>query len=568
MKKKKLISLIIGIAMIVSSFVCFLVLNIPTVSEATVSFDSKYKDADVVLKGSYWEVDNSEYAVLICPGYSCDRQKWRPMANLLVSNGFTTMSFDYSGQGASLGQIGFDNAKTDAIPVPIDDAIEFLHSKSGIAYDHIILLGHSMGGRSIMRLLYDYNSLEAITKVSKKELNSVIVFSPEVNYNFNAQASLFAGTSDANESPWDTYNATYTKGTNVYIFGSTADDTVREEDCLDMFEHIGGLNVPESGKWFSKQVNEVGSTICVGITGGVLHSYQMYAASFGSFLNEALTDITGHASTYPSWSFHFVYVGWFLALAGILLTLLALNMSSEWVVTDSIPSLINIKQFLLRKLLLWLPGILIAFLVCCVCVVMPFGSPVMNIPYMCFIAGYGLLMFFLYKKGKVKGTEGTIPKISFKITKSKKSVIVCAIICVAICFFVWYVLRSTMYRLIPFNFRLFWVVFATILMSFGYFVSGCETDMLESAGATKVQKFLYNLVQYVPLFLFVSFYLIIGSYSGLIGQAQNMVLMYIFCIPIGNYIKKQTGNRLYGALSSAFLFQTLMITSAALISFF
>lgn len=109
---------------------------------------------------------------------------------------------------------------------------------------------------------------------------------------------------------------------------------------------------------------------------------------------------------------------------------------------------------------------------------------------------------------------------------------------------------------------------ATVLMAVGYYVSGCETDMLDHAGAGTGVKVLYNLITYVPLFLLIGFYLMLRSYSGLIGQVKNMILMYLFCIPLGKYIRKKTGSRLYGAVLTAFLFRTLMITSAALISMF
>lgn len=72
----------------------------------------------------------------------------------------------------------------------------------------------------------------------------------------------------------------------------------------------------------------------------------------------------------------------------------------------------------------------------------------------------------------------------------------------------------------------------------------------------------------MALFLLVLFYLVIGSYSGLIGQVQNMILLYVFCIPLGDYIRKKSGSRIAGAFVSGLIFQTLMITSAALIAMF
>lgn len=566
MKKKVLI--VAGAVCLLMAVVCCFILDLPTFSMKTVSFSSTYKDKAVILKASYREVEGAEYGVLICPGYSCDRQKWRPMANLFAKNGYTVMSFDYSGQGASFGTIGFDNAKTDAIPVQINDAIEKLHEISGIDYSHIILVGHSMGGRAILRLLYDYNEEDAVTTVTKHDIPAAILLSPEVNYNYNAQASLFAGTSDSTSYPWINYSAKSIAGTKVYLYGSTGDDIVSDRDVLQIYKHIGAdeASVPQSGKFFNITDNVNGTEISVGITSGVLHSYIMYSPKFAAYVNSALTNITGERAIYNSDLFRLVYLSWILGLAGLLLLLLGLNYGLKWEHSDSVPVLRDCKKYLLRKLLLWLPAAVVAFVICCITVVCPFGSPVMNTPYMCFIAGYGLTMLVAYKKGQFKGVEGKLPKISLNLRADRKTILSAAGIAIVICFSVWFILRATMYRLIPMNMRLFWVLFATVLMTVGYYVSGVEQDMLENFGADLKVKLIYNMIQYVPLFLLVIFYMVLKSYSGMIGQIQNMLLMYIFCIPLGNYLKKKTGNRILGAVVSAFLFQTLMITSAALIA--
>lgn len=557
-----------GIICLVVTFALIFTLGMPTINEKRISFSSTYKDEPVTLKGSYYEADGAEYAALICPGYSCDRQKWRPMANVFAKNGISVMTFDYAGQGASSDTIGFDNAKTDSIPAEIGDAIEKLHSVSGIDYDHIILVGHSMGGRAILRLLYDYNDPKAETTVTKRDIGNVILMSPEVNYNYNAQASLFAGTSDDAEEPWHSYNEALTEGTNIYLYGSTADDIVSEGDIYAIFNHIGGKDTPAGGKWSSTQVNGVGSKITVGVTSGVLHSYMMYSPRCTALVNSAIEDITGKASTFSPAEISFVYISWIAGLIGLALVFISLK--SEKNVTDEaeLPVITDSKKFLLRKLIMWLPGLVAAFIICCVCVAMPFGSPVMNIPYMCCIAGYGLVMIFAYRKGRFKGTEGKLPKLNIKSLADGKTSLIIAGLTIALSFYVWFILRGTMYRLIPINARLFWVIFATILMAAGYYVSGCENDMLKKSGVTAKTVILYNLIQYIALFLLIAFYLVIKSYSGVIGQAQNMVFMYVFCVPLGDYIRRKTGNRFIGAAVSAFSFQTFMITSAALISFF
>ncbi len=563
----------------------FILLNLPTFHEEVFTFDSDYKGKPVVLEASYYEAPDAEYAVLICPGYSCDRQKWRPMANLFVEDGLSVMTFDYAGQGASKGTIGFDNAKTDAIPKEIDDAAAMLHEISGIDYDHMILMGHSMGGRAILRLLYDYNDPTAETEVTPKDINSVILFSPEVNYEFSAQASLFAGTSDAEDPIWSGFGADSIGMTNLFIYGSTADDIVSESDVLTIYSRVSGEKCPDKGKYEAVTANEMGTITGVGVTGGVLHSYQMYSPKFGRFANEALRIIDdGIPAEYGSWHFSLIYCGWAFALLGIGCFFAGISKfegfhannkhegtgkDEKSAGNDRGPVLIDSKKYLLHKLLLWIPGLIVAFLLCSLFVVMPFGSPVMNLPYMVCIAGYGLVMLWAYRKGRFKGTEGKLPGLGFKVKIGDGRAFAGGIaICALTCFFVWYVMRATMYRLIPLNFRLFYVLAAAVLMAAGYYVSGQESDMLDRAGASLKVRVLYQLIQYVPLFLLVIFYLAIGSLSGMIGQIQNMVLMYIFCIPLGRFVEKLTGSRILGAMISAFTFQTLMITSAALIAMF
>lgn len=568
MKKKKLALIIIGLVLVIASFAIFAFLNVPTVHEREIKIPSTYGEKIVTMEASLWEVDNSEYGVLICPGYSCDRRKWRPFSNLFVTNGYTTMTMDYAGQGASTSTIGFDNAKTDSIPVEIYDALLAFHRETNIPYDHIILMGHSMGGRSILRLLQDFNNPEAETIVEKVDVKNVILFSPGINFAQNAQASLFAQTKDEEQEPWKSFNSSYIKGTNVYLFGSTADDIVYDEDILEVYKRLGAKDIPSSGTYETVQTTDHGSKITVGVTSGILHSYQMYSTKFARYTNAALKDISGKDTSYNPAYFYLVYAGWMLALIGLAILLAGLNSGLEWKVTDKLPVLEDENKFLIRKLLMWLPGILMAFLVCCVCVVIPFGSPVMNIPYMCFIAGYGFTMLIAYRKGTFRGTNGKLPKISFKTNGDKKGIALSVAAVLALCFFAWYVFDASMYSLIPLNTRIFWLVFATVLMTIGYYISGVEGDMMEASQASGKAKFLYGMLQYIPLLVFVLFYLILKSYSGLIGQAVNVVLMYIFCIPLGNYLRKKTGNRLFGAVLTAVVFQGSMITSAAIISLF
>ena len=137
-KKTKLLTIIFGVVSLIVSFVFATILNAPTFKEKTYKINSTYNDKEVTLRATYYEKENATKGVLICPGYSCDKQKWRPFSNLFVKNGFSTFVFDYAGQGGLSKTIGFDNAKTDAIPKEIDDALTYFHNVSNIDYENII----------------------------------------------------------------------------------------------------------------------------------------------------------------------------------------------------------------------------------------------------------------------------------------------------------------------------------------------------------------------------------------------------------------------------------------------
>lgn len=525
-----------------------------------IEFTSVYKETPVTLKATYYKVNKPyEYAVLIAPGYSCDRAKWKPIAKSFVENGLPTMLFDYSGQGGSYGVIGFDNAKTDAIPKQIDTAIEKLMELSGVDEKHIILVGHSMGGRAILRLLYDYNRADAQTLTNYKDIRNVILMSPEVNYHYNAQASLFAGTSDEVSEPWKSYSVSDIGNASIYLYGSLKDDIVSSDDVNTIYQILTGEEASFNTVYSKESKLNANQKIEINIVDSLLHSYFMYSDRISKMVNNNLEEITDNASSFNPMKMNFAYTSWILGLIGIGIYLHEINKEKE----DTYQSELKVKdgkRFLLSKLLLWIPGTIVSFIICCICVVLPFGSPVMNIPYMNFIAGYGITMLIFYKLNKVKGASGNLEKITFKINFNLKD----AFIIISILVVIWSILYATMYNLFPLNWRLFWLIFSSILMTIGFYVSSDESEALKNSSMKN--KILYNLNQYIPLFLLVAFYLVLKSYSGMIGQMCNMIFLYTIAIPLGNYIKKISNNRLFGSFMSALVFQSFMITSAALIA--
>lgn len=246
--------------------------------------------------------------------------------------------------------------------------------------------------------------------------------------------------------------------------------------------------------------------------------WQMYSYRFASYLSSSIFSITSINVNYPS-----IFLSWILLLIGNGFILYSLNTSKiikESNKNEEVVQILNVKSFLIKK--------------------------------------YSWISVWVFN----------FCIISFKINSNKKTILKCLFISLGLIIYVWFILKLTMHNLIPFIIRIFWLIFSTILVSIGYCVSSIEKDMLKKIQSKKWVYFLYNLIQYVALFLFVLFYFIIKSYSGFIGQMQNMILMYALTISLGNYVQNKLNNRFYVALISSFLFQVIMITFAAIISFF
>lgn len=558
MKKSKILGWV-ALGLMVLSLVGIVFINRPTSREKVLRFPSTFEGKTSTLEASYYEVKDAEYAALICPGFSCDRQKLRPIADQFVSVGVTSMTFDYSGQGASTGVIGFGNAKSNHIPTEISHALKKLHEVSGIPYDHIVLVGHSMGGRSILKLF--------TLDIYEEPVGAAMLIAPEVDYVYNLQASLFTGTSDETEEPWKSYDGRYTKDTAVYLMSSTFDDTVPHPSTIELFRRLGGKMEQTEGviSPMVLQTNSYGARVALRIVPGALHSYQMYAPAIKEGLNTAISDFTGLPANYFTWANYVLYGLWFLGFVGLFLLLKTLTPKREET-AENLPKLTNFGRFIGWKVFLWLPALLVMFLICCVSVVMPFGSPVLNIVFMGSIAGYGAVMFLAYRKGRFKGTEGKLLRVRFKVPKQALPVAL-GIATLAVAFAI-YEVRAGLYRVMPFNFRVVFLLFAGLAMTVGYYISGIETDMLRAAKVKGWQRLLYQIVQYVPILLYTLSYIALGSVSGLVEQAQNLMFMYVFALPLGRFFTARTGNRLYGAALTAFSFQMMMLMSTALIAVF
>lgn len=100
----------------------------------------------LVLKGSYWEVENAKAVINLIHGFGEHCQRYRKLANRLNEEGYTVAAIDLRGHGRSDGKRGYVKSFTNLLD-DVDVLLDF--SASRWKDKKQFLYGHSMGGNIV-----------------------------------------------------------------------------------------------------------------------------------------------------------------------------------------------------------------------------------------------------------------------------------------------------------------------------------------------------------------------------------------------------------------------------------
>ncbi|MHA1800349.1 MAG: hypothetical protein ACTSWJ_01275, partial [Candidatus Heimdallarchaeaceae archaeon] len=247
----------------------------------------------------------------------------------------------------------------------------------------------------------------------------------------------------------------------------------------------------------------------------------------------------------------------------------------------------ELRKFLWTKLLLWLGGLPIGALLCGLFILIPIDLPVFNLVYVGFIGGYGILLLTLYLIGKMPGVTGkmrfgfqdlevedeellkksTIFKIKFKyllnkdgnLVKPVLALLAGAVIITLSSLFVntglWYIFPAS---------RIFWLIVFSFFTAIGFYIGLYEMKMMvRSVGKSKLFLTLSTLIGLAPFFLLAILYLILGSFSGMLGSFNGIVILGL-SITVSILIQKITKNDYITAFIQAFLLQILILPQGVL----
>jgi hypothetical protein len=222
--------------------------------------------------------------------------------------------------------------------------------------------------------------------------------------------------------------------------------------------------------------------------------------------------------------------------------------------------IVSLRRFWIGKLLLWLAAVPLTLLLFGVFFLMPLGLPVFNLIYVGFIGAYGLLLYGLYRSGRLPGTQGRLP-FTGPQARSTTGRTVAALIIAAMALFISAAFMCTGLNAVPVQGdRLIWLMLFTPLTALGFWVGLYEMQLTPDRWKAKTVTLLIGLT---PFFLLALLYVVLGSISGFLSSAQNLIILAL-ALSTGALVQ-QVGRRAWlTAVIQAMLLYWLILPQSAL----
>jgi len=449
-----------------------------------------------VLAGTYYQ-GSQPFGVILLEGFGSDQVTMTSLASEFVRNDWHVFTFDFSGHGRSTGTLSFDNAQSDRLAHQTLAAIQEFRRISDLSDEGIFLLGHSLGARVALQ-----------TATINPDVAGLILLGTQVNLSTNIQSEFFTGTSD-NDLPWIQSLGSDNPAVPILLISGEWDDILTPNNAELLFSKLtAGDYDHQDGKFTS---GNTGNLIRQqNIFPWLVHNYEPFSSTVitevnGWLRNHYKVDITdSHLPTLRIWS-------WLISLTGVFLLLLGFRKRffDEGVINQkSSIAITNHRSFLWGKIILWLGALPVAAILGSIFFFIPFGKPVLNLIYVCFIGGYGILLFILYKWEKMPGVQG---KLYLKSTKSLNFAIQASVpqkelkrillslgLTVAILTITFAYTRTGWFYVFPINLRLIWLFIFTPFTALGFWIGLRESEMLPKQSGIQLAQMFIGLF---PFFL-------------------------------------------------------------------
>ena len=463
-------------------------------------------------------VGSQPAGILLLEGFGSDQVTMKSIASEFARLGVNVFTFDFSGHGRSVGGLGFDNAETDRLAKQALVVKDHFVRIANLESEQIIVLGHSLGARV---------ALQAATMDADPPAG-LILLGTQVNLSTNVQSEFFTGVSDA-DLEWVQNLSPENPKTKILMVSGAWDDVLTPVAAEALIQKLGGENL-----W----TRMVGTTLDneysreLVLLPKLLHNYEPFSArvlSLSKMWATQVWELLPPFTTAASPATHRVLL-WITGFAGLLLGVAAAsrwNKSPE--ISEHIPSqavkIINLRKFLIGKLLLWIAAIPLMGVVMGMVFIIPLNKPVFNLIYVGFIGGYGVMMWLLYRLGKMPGVVGQLPFARSTEIHAPWPAIGIAIVLLIITAAYG---RTGWFYVFPINERVWWLLIFTPVTALGFWMGLNEMILLENDGYSNwITKTALSLIGLVPFFIYAGLMAVIGSLSGLVAGAQGLLILWL-----------------------------------------
>ncbi|NWF70500.1 MAG: alpha/beta fold hydrolase [Chloroflexi bacterium] len=499
--------------------------------------------------------------VLLLPGFAGNQAMMRPLAGEFARRGLHIFTFDYSGHGLSDGALRFDNARTDRIARQALAAKEEFKRLSGLSDAQILVVGHSMGARS---------ALQAAT-MDTQAVAGLILLGTQINLSTNTQAEFFTGTSDT-DLAWVQNLGVGNPPVSIALISGQWDDILTPANAQQLF----GRLLPAAAEMstipvLNTDIEFYGQNAdyrALMLPDALFHNYEIYAPStVGSVMFFADLFLSRSFAASPEAAVPTAenrLVWWLVGVAGFFLALGGGTAYKRPMANspNGQVQIMVVSHFLWAKLLLWLAALPLSVVLVGALVFLPVPSPVFNLVYVGFIGAYGLLLWALYRFGKMPATRG---RLRFGAGEKPGGIWLTIGLTAVMLAATGLYAATGWFNPIPTPTRLFWLALFTPITALGFWIGAHEARMLAALTRRAAPQWALTLIGLFPFFLLALLFGVLGSLSGMIGALQGLIVLALVVL-FGRLLSHLQQRAWLVALAQSVLLYWLALPSSALFS--
>ena len=560
---------LIGIIMVLTCTGIQISNNIPLFKKEEMKFTDSYGNRIACTYYSFNYNSHNNKGIMLFHGFAEDQYSMKSYADSFLRQGYLVFTVDFAGHGQSSGLFTLRGLVDNLTANEVILAKEQFKKATNLSDDQIYMVGHSLGGRAILKAAtIDVNICAGI----------VIIGSP---------VNLENGYMENSE--WLQNLSPTNPATNISIITSNWDDVLPTSDAIEVFETLTGLPYNTTGNVITSG-NNIRELIEIKT---LFHTYEVISPraiaqsilSIAHFSNEDITkniqiQIENHLIQrmivwllIPIGLFYFVIFGiYFYDLNRKIPKNESIN-NNELTENNNSSSIIKLESlnlFFSYKPLIILGSFFMGGIYATIFLALPFGVPTFTLIYACPIAGYGSLMLMLFTLGKVPGISGKwqVSVKEFKEFVDWKKPVYALLIGTAITGFFAYSISSNWNFILVSNEKIYWLVLLSLLTSMGFYAKRKESELIKEIYPDRYSYIFYNNLIFLSPFILVALALLIIGVYFLFIDAFHGFAIFTLVVLSGGLIQRLCKNTYFTALLQSIMLMFLVLPRSPLMSFF